>query len=98
MVILTKELLENLGIVLSEQDYALLADHFETTLHDRVINEIAMELSPEKAHELASMQNTSEDELLVWLQTNVTDLAEIVSDEVDILLGEIAESSEALQG
>ena len=96
MAILSKQLIQDLGIELNEQDYASLSEHFETTLQERVINEITMELSPEQAQELATMQSASDEALLAWLQANVTDLAEIVSDEVDILLGELAENSEAI--
>lgn len=96
MAILSKQFLADLGIELSEQDFASLAEHFETTLQERVINEITMELSPEQAQELATMQSASDEDLLAWLQANVPDLAEIVSDEVDILLGELAENSEAI--
>ena len=96
MAILSKQLIQDLGIELSEQDYASLSEHFETTLQERVINEITMELSPEQAQELATMQSASDEDLLTWLQANVPDLAEIVSDEVDILLGELAENSEAI--
>ncbi len=96
MAILSKQFLEDLGIELGEQDFASLAEHFETTLQERVINEITMEISPEQAQELAAMQSASEADLLAWLQANVPDLAEIVSDEVDILLGELAENSEAI--
>ena len=96
MAILSKQLIQDLGIELNEQDYASLSEHFETTLQERVINEITMELSPEQAQELATMQSASDEDLLAWLQANVPDLAEIVSDEVDILLGELAENSEAI--
>lgn len=96
MAILSKQLIQDLGIELNEQDYASLSEHFETTLQERVINEITMELSPEQAQELATMQSASDEDLLAWLQANVTDLPEIVSDEVDILLGELAENSEAI--
>ena len=96
MAILSKQFLEDLGIELGEQDFVSLAEHFETTLQERVINEITMEISPEQAQELAAMQSASEADLLAWLQANVPDLAEIVSDEVDILLGELAENSEAI--
>ena len=96
MAMLTKTLLQDLDIHLSEQDYKSLAEHFETTLHERVINEIALELSPEQAQELANMKEVSDEQLLAWLQTNVPNLGEIVSDEVDILLGELAENSESL--
>lgn len=96
MSVVTKELLQELGIQLQDEDYALLADHFDTTLQDRVIEEIVLELNPEQAHQLAEMQASSDDELLTWLHANVPELAIIVSDEVDILLGELAENSEAI--
>lgn len=98
MALLSKELLINLGITLSDQDYELLAEHFESTLNERVINEIVLELSPEQATQLAGLEQASDDEVLAWLQINVPDVADIVSDEVDILLGELADNSDAITG
>lgn len=97
MAILSKQILEQLGIQLSDDDYASLAEHFETTLNERVFDEIALELTPEQAEQLAAMQQSSDEEVLAWLQANVPALSEIVADEVDILLGELAENSEALE-
>ena len=96
MPLLSPTLLENLGINLSEEHYQALAEHFETTLNERVINEIVLELSPEQAEQLSQLQQANDDEVLAWLKANVPDVAEIVADEVDILLGEIAENSEAI--
>lgn len=96
MPLLSPTLLENLGINLSEEHYQALAEHFETTLNERVINEIVLELSPEQAEQLATLQQAGDEEVLAWLRANVPDVAEIVTDEVDILLGEIAENSEAI--
>lgn len=96
MAILTKTVLKNLGINLSEDDFASLSQHFESALDERVINEIVLELDPEQAQELAGMQQSNDETILAWLQTNVPDFADIVSDEVDILLGELADSSAAL--
>lgn len=95
MALLDRTILNDLGIEMSDQDYELLAEHFETTLRTRVIGEIVEELTPEQAQQLADMQNASDDELLAWLQANVPDFKDIVSDEVDILLGELAENSES---
>ena len=95
MAFLDKTVLEDLGIQLSEQDQTMLEQHFDTTLRDRVIAEIVEELTPEQAAELATMQSASDDQLQTWLAANVPGLNEIVSDEVDILLGELAENSEA---
>ncbi len=95
MALLDKTILDELGIELTDQDYERLAEHFETTLRERVIGEIVEELSPEQAEQLAAMQGVSDDQLLAWLQANVLDFGDIVSDEVDILLGELAENAEA---
>jgi len=96
MPLLSPTLLENLGINLSEEHYQALAEHFETTLNERVINEIVLELSPEQAEQLSQLQQAGDEEILTWLKANVPDVADIVADEVDILLGEIAENSEAI--
>jgi len=96
MPLLSPTLLENLGINLSEKHYQALAEHFETTLNERVINEIVLELSPEQAEQLSQLQQAGDEEILTWLKANVPDVADIVADEVDILLGEIAENSEAI--
>lgn len=95
MALLSKTLLKDLGIELNEQDYELLSEHFDTTLRSRVIEEIVEELTPEQAQELSTLQGTSDEHLLAWLTSNVPNFNEIVSDEVDILLGELAENSEA---
>lgn len=96
MAILNKEILGQLGIQLTEEEYASLAEHFESTLDERVINEIVLSLTPEQAQELSTLQQSNDDELLAWLQSNVPELSDIVADEVDILLGELAEHSDHL--
>lgn len=97
MPLLSRTILQNLGIELSDEDFASLAEHFETTLDERVFNEVVLELTPEQAEQLAAMQQSSDEDVLGWLQANVPALPEIVADEVDILLGELAESSETLE-
>jgi len=92
-MLLTKEFLSDLGIELEEASYQSLAEHFETTLQDRVINEIIDELNPEQAEQLAQMMRANDSTIQDWLAQNVPDLGAIVSDEVDILLGEVAEDS-----
>ena len=96
MPILNRALLEDLGINLSDADYQSLAEHFESTLEERVINEIVLELSPEQAEQLSHMQESSDDQIVDWVRANVPNFADIVSDEVDILLGELAEDSEKM--
>ncbi len=97
MAILTPDIVRNLGIELAEADMQSLAEHFEATIDERVINEIVLGLTPEQAQQLAGLQQAGDDTILEWLQANVPDLADIVADEIDILLGELAESSETLE-
>lgn len=96
MPILTKVVLQNIGVVLSDEDYASLSEHFDSTLNERVIDEIALEITPEQAVELSTLENADDATVSAWLQQNVTNLSEIISDEVDILLGELAEHSGTL--
>lgn len=96
MSVITHQFIQDLGLELDEATFASLAEHADETLHERIINEVVEELTPEQAEELASF--TGDDEALQqWLVANVKDLQEIVADEVDILLGEIAEGSDSIQ-
>ena len=94
MPIITPDLLATLGINLSEQEQTLLNEHASDTLNERVMDEIVQELTPEQAEQLAEMADNTPEEIYQWLMKNVPELGQIVSDEVDILLGEIAENSE----
>jgi hypothetical protein len=96
MPILTQQFLQTLGITLDEQTYASFAEHFETTLGDRVIDSIIDNLGDDQVEQLAAMRDQGDDELQAWLQANVPDLKEIVEDEVAILIGELAENSEQI--
>lgn len=97
MSVITKAFIQELGLELDDATFASLAEHADTTLHERIINEVVEELTPEQAEELASLQEADDETLQQWLVNNVPDLQEIVADEVDILLGEIAEGSDTLQ-
>lgn len=96
MTLLTREYLTSLGIQLDDEQYQLLDNHFQTTLHDRVVDAVVAELTPEQAEELARLHSGNDETIYDWLKQNVPDFADIVADEVDILLGEIAEDSDKL--
>lgn len=96
MAVLTKQFLDDIGVELDNATFESLAEHAETTLHERVIQEISEELTVEQAEQLTKLAGGDDATLQNWLVENVPDLQEIVSDEVDILLGEIAENSASL--
>lgn len=97
MSVITHQFIQDLGLELDEATFASLAEHADETLHDRIINEVVEELTPEQAEELATLAGGDDEVLQQWLVANVEDLQEIVADEIDILLGEIAEGSDAIQ-
>ncbi|MGB4762685.1 MAG: DUF5663 domain-containing protein [Candidatus Saccharimonas sp.] len=97
MSVITHQFIQDLGLELDEETFASLAEHADTTLRERILNEIVEELTPEQAEELATLDGVEDETLQQWLVNNVPDLQEIVADEVDILLGEIAEGSDTIQ-
>ena len=89
-----KQLLTSLGINLSDEDQAVLAEHIDSTLNQRVIDEIVDSLDEEQLQELAGLRGASETAMEQWLIANVPDLKDIIEDEINILLGDIAEEAD----
>ncbi len=92
-MILTRDFLKSIGVDVSDEDYQKLADSFEETLYQRVVDEIILELDSEKAAELSELAEADDALVQQWLSQNVEDLEEIVTDELEILLGDIAEGA-----
>lgn len=95
--IITRDMLEQAGISLDGKDVDALVDHLNQTLEERVGAEITASLNDEELKALLAVQETGSDEqLLDWMQANVPELDQVVQDEVDIILGELAENSDGL--
>jgi hypothetical protein len=94
---ITKESLDAFGISLGDQDEESLLDHLNETLQERIGTEVAAMLDDDKLKELLTLQE-SEDDVAVgdWLVRNVPELPQIVQDEIDILLGEIADNTSTI--
>ena len=93
--IITRELLEQAGINLEGKDVDALLAHLNQTLEERVGTEVTTSLSDEQLQEMLEIQENGNDEQLVeWMSANVPELNEIAQDEIDILLGELAENAE----
>lgn len=91
---LSKGFLLNIGIEFDDATYAAFATHFEDTLSQRIIDEIIDTLDEARIVEFNQMQDASSEQLWQWVQVNVPELPEIIQEEVDILLGELAENAE----
>lgn len=72
-----------------------MLEHLNETLQERVGIVIAESLNEQQLTTLADMQeNASEKELGEWLENNVPDMHQIVQTEIDILIGEIADTED----
>jgi hypothetical protein len=94
---ITKESLLSLGINLDGQDVDSLLDHLNDTLQERVGTELTEALNDEQLKTLVELQDKATDEEVGnWLEANVPEFEQIVKDEIDILLGELAENSDGI--
>lgn len=81
----------------AKEDMAKLLTHLNEQLEERVGTEITESLSDEKLEEYLKLSETASDEEIgKWLQANVPELQQIAQDEIDILLGELAENGDAI--
>lgn len=95
--LITQETLSEIGIDLNGQDVNTLLSHINSTLQERIGAEISETLDDEQLKALLSLKETaSEDEVSNWLDQNVPELKQIAQDEIDILLGELADNGEAI--
>ncbi|MDN5274179.1 MAG: hypothetical protein JWP06_80 [Candidatus Saccharibacteria bacterium] len=94
---ITKESLTNLGINLEGQDIDSLLVHLNDTLEERVGSEITESLNDVQLKTLVDMQEKATDEEIgEWLKQNVPEFEQIVQDEIDIVLGELAENTDGI--
>jgi hypothetical protein len=94
---ITQDSLTKLGINLDGQDVDSLLSHLNETLEERVGAEITESLDDAQLQTLVDLQEKGTDEEVgAWLQTNVPEFGQIVQDEIDIVLGELAENSDGI--
>lgn len=94
---ITADLLDEYGITVKPEEVESLLAELNKTLEERVGTEITESLNDEQLQELIKLQETGSDEQVGrWIDEHVTDLKEITQDEIDILLGELAENAEAI--
>lgn len=88
---ITTEDLEVAGITLPETEAEAFLEHANQTLEERIGAEITESLTDEEVTEMVEVQKAGDEPALqTWLIQHIPDLKEIVEDEIDILLGELA--------
>ncbi len=98
MHFITKDDLKTIGIQTSnDTDIDSLLAHLNEQLEERVGTAITEKMNDTQLDEYLSLQETTDDETLEnWLQSNIPEIPAIIQDEIDILLGELAENAESI--
>lgn len=95
MQLITSQNLIDLGI--SEDKHEALLAHLNEQLEERIGIAITDLLDDEQVTTLLDLQeNASDAEVDAWLSQHIPNMEEVVQDEVAILLGELAENSDAV--
>ncbi len=97
MNLITPQTLHDLGINKSEAEESALIAHFEETLHERVGVNIIDVLDDEQAKKLIELAEAGDEaKTQEWLQQTIPAYGQIVQNEYDILMGELADSADSL--
>ena len=94
---ITKELLDSVGIATTPATLQPLLDELNEMLEERVGTEIAQSLDDDQLKTLIALQQAGDEaDTQRWLGNNVPELQEIVQDEIDIILDEVAQNADGL--
>ena len=94
---ITKDSLVALGINVSDADAESLIAHLNDTVEERIGAEITEQLDDKQLEELIKLQDTAtEEELGKWIAEQVPDYEKIVQDNIDIVIGELAENADGV--
>jgi len=97
MITIDKDLLTSLGISLPENEAADFLQYLYTTLEERVGNAITQLLNDDEFDDLMDLELKADDATIeAWVRQHVPDYANLVQDEFDILMGELAEHANSL--
>lgn len=89
--------LASFGIQVNETTAQSLLEHINTTVEERIGTEITEALTDEQLKELLDLQEVgSEDQIGDWIAQHVPDYAQIVQDNIDIVVGEVAQNTDGI--
>ena len=99
VTIVTKAQLNSIGINLPEDQMQALIQHVEDTINSQIGEEIVESLDDDQLKELVQMQDNEApaEEIDAWIRARVPEYDEIIEDNVAIVLGELADNSDAIQ-
>lgn len=89
--------LTTMGINLTDEKMTSLLDHLNQELNERVGTALLQELDDEQIDEYNEFIKTaSEDQVGEWLSSKIPEFTQIIQDEIDVMLGDVAEKAEKL--
>ena len=89
--------LKSFGIKVDDTTAASLLEHINQTVEERIGAEITESLTDEQLKELIALQeNGNEDQIGEWIAQKVPNYAQIVQDNIDIVVGEVAEGTDGI--
>ena len=90
---ITKESIESLGLDFGNQDLDALVEQINAKLNKLISDEITEELDSQSYNILLEMGKTAnKDEIFTWLKQNIPEFDQIVQDNIDIVLGDLADN------
>jgi hypothetical protein len=91
----SKQMLTDLGIEVSEEDAVSLLVHLNEKIEEMIGAEITEALDDTQLEELLKLQeNGTDDEIGDWIAAHVPNYQEIVQDNIDIAIGEMVDSAD----
>lgn len=97
MITIDKNLLTSLGISLPENEEAAFLDYMYTTLEERVGVAITELLNDDEFDELMDLELKADNATIeAWVQRHVPDYGDLIQDQFDILMGELAQHADSL--
>lgn len=90
--VITPLLLASTGVDIPDDQITPLLDYMNDVLEQRIGQTVVDLLDDEQLQQLAELEETGPEEATQdWLASHIPDLADIIENEVEILLGETAQ-------
>lgn len=90
----TKQMLIDFGIEVSDEDAESLLTHLNEKIEEMIGAELTEALTDTELDKLMAIQeNGTDDEIGDWIASHVLDYEQIVSDNIDIAIDELADKA-----
>ncbi len=90
----TRQMLIDFGIEVSDEDAESLLTHLNEKIEEMIGAELTEALTDAELDELMTIQeNGTDDEIGDWIASHVLDYEQIVSDNIDIAIDELADKA-----